>query len=139
MARTAAFRRKRKKLRKRKPRKPKPHDSLFKAAFAAPEHAAALFRESLEPSISAAIEWDTLTPEPGSYIDTDLSDSHSDLLFSVQLNGTQAWLYMLLEHQSTNHAYMPLRMLHYSVQVWLRHCKHDGRSANSYRKPSKLP
>lgn len=108
------------------PRTTRPHDALFKAAFEQPEHAAALLRESFDQSISEAIDWKTIAPYPGSFIDPNLADFHSDLLFTVQLNGSQALLYVLLEHQSTEHAYMPLRMLHYMTLVWLRYCKeHD--------------
>ncbi|HVH97160.1 MAG TPA: Rpn family recombination-promoting nuclease/putative transposase, partial [Enhygromyxa sp.] len=99
------------------PRTRRPHDALFKAAFEQAEHAAALLRESLTPSVSAAIAWHTIAPLPGTYIDPALADHHSDLLFSVQLDGKEALVYVLLEHQSTKHAYMPLRMLHYSALV----------------------
>ena len=108
-------------------RKPKPHDALFKAVFGRPEHAAALFREVLPNSVSDAIAWETLTPKPGSFVDPDLADRHSDLLFSVQLGDAQALVYMLLEHQSTNDLHMPLRLLDYCVKIWLKERKPDSR------------
>lgn len=110
-----------------KRRQVKPHDAFFKAVFEQPENAAALLREALPAKISAAIAWQTLAPQSGTYIDPELADHHSDLLFSVELDGEQALLYVLLEHQSTNHGRMPLRMLHYSTQVWLRYCRRDGK------------
>lgn len=96
---------------------------MFKAAFESPEHAGALFRDLLPSTISDAIAWDTLTLEPGSFIDPELADRHSDLLFSVTLAGSPALLYLLLEHRSTNHYLMLLRMLAYYVRVCERNAK----------------
>ena len=97
-----------------------PHDALFKAAFEKPEHAAGLFRSLLPATVVDAIAWDTVQGEPGSFIDPELADRHSDLLFSVQLGGRQAFLYLLLEHQSTSDPDMPLRTLVYLVRIWER-------------------
>ena len=98
----------------------RPHDALFKAGFELPEHAAGLFRAALPASLADAIAWGTMEPEPGSFIDPELADSHSDLLFSVELQGRRAFLYLLLEHQSSNDPDMPLRMLSYMVRIWER-------------------
>jgi predicted transposase YdaD len=106
-----------------------PHDALFKAAFETPEQAAALFKQLLPPSVSAALAWDTLTRESGTFIDPELRNRQSDLLFSVKLTdqgadeGTTVLLYLLLEQQSSNDADMPLRMLEYLVRIWKRYRK----------------
>jgi predicted transposase/invertase (TIGR01784 family) len=101
-----------------------PHDALFKAAFENPEDAAGLFRSVLPPTIVQAIAWDTVAGEPGSFIDPELAPGYSDLLFSVELRGGHAFLYLLLEHQSTSDPDMPLRMLVYLVRIWERFRKH---------------
>ncbi|MCX4244621.1 Rpn family recombination-promoting nuclease/putative transposase [Paraliomyxa miuraensis] len=104
-----------------------PHDALFKAAFENPEHAAGLFRSMLPATVVEAIAWDTVACEPGSFIDPELAGRHSDLLFSVDLRGGRAFLYLLLEHQSTNDPDMPLRMLTYLARIWERFRKvHEG-------------
>ena len=100
-----------------------PHDALFKAAFEAPEHAAGLFRSVLPEPCAGAMVWSTLSLEPGSFIDSALGKSHSDLLFSVDLDGSRAYLYLLLEHQSSNDRDMPWRMLRYLDRIWARHRK----------------
>jgi predicted transposase YdaD len=105
---------------------PRPHDALFKAAFEAPEHATGLLRGIVPPTLNEAIHWDTLTQEPGSFIKPSLADQHSDLLFSVQLGHMRALLYVLLEHQSTNDEFMPLRMLSYLARICERHRKAHG-------------
>jgi predicted transposase/invertase (TIGR01784 family) len=107
----------------------RPHDALFKSAFEVPEHAAGIFRELLPASVCQAIAWDSMAPEAGSFIDPDLADHHSDLLFSVRLrdDGQRAFVYLLLEHQSSNDADMPLRVLGYLLRIWERFRKeHPG-------------
>lgn len=98
----------------------RPHDALFKAGFELPEHAAGLFRSALPRALVDAIAWDTMSLEAGSFIDSELADGHSDLLYTAQLGGAPAFLYLLLEHQSTNDPEMPLRMLVYMVRIWER-------------------
>lgn len=106
----------------------KPHDALFKAAFEQPEHAAEFLRGVLPATLVEAIVWSTMTRESGSFIDSDLGDRHSDLLFSVALHGgSPALIYLLLEHQSTIEPDMLLRLLEYLIRIWRRHAKqHPG-------------
>ena len=78
-----------------------PHDALFKLAFSDVEHAAGELRSALPPALVACIDFATLTKEPGSFVDDTLSSSHADVLFSAQVGGRPALLYLLLEHQST--------------------------------------
>lgn len=95
----------------------RPHDALFKAAFEKPECAAGLLRNILPASLSQAIAWDSMVRESGSFIDAELLDRQSDLLFSVTLHDQRAFVYLLLEHQSSSDADMPLRMLVYLVRI----------------------
>jgi predicted transposase YdaD len=78
-----------------------PHDAFFKMVFSQPEHAAGELRAVLRPELVQRIVWDTLTLCPGSFIDAALARSYTDLLFSVILDGSRAFLYFLVEHQST--------------------------------------
>src|SRR5262245_19439081 len=98
----------------------RPHDALFKSAFEAASAARALLCEVLPPQLRDALVWDTLKPETGSYIDPELADSHSDLLFSIRLRNTHDVVYALLEHQSTRDPAMPLRALEYHDRIWGR-------------------
>ncbi|MFV8750632.1 Rpn family recombination-promoting nuclease/putative transposase [Nannocystaceae bacterium ST9] len=98
----------------------RPHDSLFKSAFRQPENAAALARCHLPSSIDAQIRWSTMALVSGSFVDQTLADRHSDLLFEVETEIGRTFVYLLFEHQSSNHPRMPLRMLVYMVRIWER-------------------
>jgi Putative transposase, YhgA-like len=67
------------------------------------------------------VAWDTLQGEPASFIDPDLADLHSDLLYSAQLRtDPPASLHVLLEYQSTADPGMSLRTLSYRTRIWNR-------------------
>ena len=108
---------------------PSPHDSFFKEIFKNPEAAGDLFRAFLPEGIVAALKWETLKLEPGSYIDESLVASHSDLLFSCDLKGKRAFVYFLFEHQSTVERLMPLRIARYCLSIldeWVKeHASED--------------
>jgi hypothetical protein len=100
---------------------PRPHDALFKSAFENPVGAAALFRALLPADAGEAVAWDTLSRDSASFVDAELVDHHSDLLFSARLRTCEtAPLYLLLEHQSAGDPGMPLRGLSYQVRIWER-------------------
>lgn len=100
-----------------------PHDRLFRRVFADPEHAAGELRAILPAELSAQIDWTTLRPLSGSYVDDKLSDLRSDVLFAASLGGRQVLLYLLLEHQSSAHPRMPLKLLGYMVRIWEDHLR----------------
>ena len=59
------------------------HDRLFKQTFGRVESAAAFFEAYLPAELAAAIDWQTLTPAAGSFVDETLRHQESDLLFST--------------------------------------------------------
>lgn len=103
------------------------HDSLFKAAFALPENAAALACCNLSSSLRACFDWSTMRLIPGTFVDEQLRNRHTDLLFEVATKfgnsrqptaAEKAFVYLLFEHQSRNHRRMPLRVSRYMDRMW---------------------
>jgi len=97
-----------------------PHDALFKFVFSQPEHAASELRAVLPSDVAARLDWSSLRLVPESFVDAQLKERHSDLLFSVSWAGRPALLYLLLEHQSSTDPLMAFRMLRYVVRIWER-------------------
>ncbi|MBX7196344.1 MAG: Rpn family recombination-promoting nuclease/putative transposase, partial [Sandaracinaceae bacterium] len=97
-----------------------PHDALFKAVFSSPEHAEAELRAVLPARLARRIDWSTLALAGGSFVDEALKERHSDLLYSVRLEGRPLLLYLLFEHQSTVDERMAFRLLRYMVRIWER-------------------
>lgn len=85
-----------------------PHDRLVKAVFSQERQAAALLRAFLPPTISQRLDFSTLQLVADSFVDEELSEPFTDLLFTVRMEGSAALLYVLCEHQSTE---PPLRIV----------------------------
>jgi len=102
-----------------------PHDALFKATFSQVDRAAEELRHVLPPELLARVDLSSLSLESGSFVDEALRERHTDLLFSLRLDGRDARIYLLFEHQSTPDAWMPLRLLRYMLRIW-ESCVADG-------------
>jgi predicted transposase/invertase (TIGR01784 family) len=92
------------------------------------QHAASFFRENLPAAVSSAVRWEDLKLLSGSFVDENLRQSESDLLYEVPLlegadgieGETSLLIYLLFEHQSTPYRWMPLRLLRYMGRIWQR-------------------
>ena len=102
----------------------KPHDHLFRSVFGEDKEAeaASLLQACLPPAVSRELLWSSLKWQSVSFIDDRLRDSESDLLYAIRrtADGASAWLYVLLEHQSTPDPWLRLRLLKYSIRIWER-------------------
>ena len=99
-----------------------PHDELVKSLMAYPKVASDFFNAHLPSGVRDKIVLNTLKMEPTSFIDEDLRKHESDLIFSVKLiNQEDAFLYCLVEHQSSSDPLMPFRLLYYIMQGLKRH------------------
>jgi predicted transposase YdaD len=96
------------------------HDHLIRQTLSQVEHAEGELRTMLPAAIAGAIDFTTLALAPGDFVDDALLDARSDLLFTARLGGEPAFLYLLLEHQSTVDALMPFRVLRYMIKIWER-------------------
>lgn len=100
-----------------------PHDALFKAVFGQPEHARGTLRAIVPAVLAEALDWSSLALEPGSFVDSELSQQHTDLLFSATWrDGREVLMYLLFEHQSSppTEGLMAHRLLRYQVRIWER-------------------
>ena len=103
------------------------HDSLFRLAFARPAQAADHFRRHLPAAVVEAVRWETLELQDGSFVDPELKNLHTDLLYRARLQGEgELLLYVLLEHQSRVDYLMPFRVLQYLVRIWDRWLSDDS-------------
>ena len=106
-----------------------PSYKLLKATFSSPENARAFFANHLPPNLAAALNWSSLELEPCSFIDPQFASSESDLLFRINLQENDAFLYLLFEHQSSEDPRMALRLLSYILRIWERFVKNAAPSA----------
>ncbi|MBK8094409.1 MAG: Rpn family recombination-promoting nuclease/putative transposase [Verrucomicrobiaceae bacterium] len=98
-----------------------PHDAFARSMLSDPLHARAFFQGHLPTQLVAAADWSTLALLPSSFVQQNLQQSHTDLLYHVQIGGREVLLYLLLEHQTSVDPLMPLRLLNYISLVLRRH------------------
>src|SRR3990167_2017190 len=96
-----------------------PHDKLFKAVMAHIEVAKDFIKNNYPASLLKQIDLETLTLENGSYIDDELVQSETDILYKVNLleKEESAYLYLLVEHQSTSDKWLPFRLVKYMCRI----------------------
>lgn len=97
---------------------PTPHDAVFRRIFAMPANAASQLCAVLPPGITARLDLARLAPVRGSFVDEALKWRHSDVLFTAPLDGQDAFVYVLVEHQSSDDPLMAFRVLRYVTRIW---------------------
>ena len=98
-----------------------PHDALFRLVFTDPENAGSELRSVLPQELAARIDLDGLVLQEGTFVDEVLRHRQTDVLFATTVGDRDAYLYVLIEHQSRPDPLMAFRMLVYQVRIWERH------------------
>lgn len=97
---------------------PNPHDKFFKMTFSNIAVAGDFLDNYLPQSIVDIIDLDTLEPQKDSFINKELQESFSDLLFKVNINNREGYLYFLFEHKSYPSPDIAFQLLRYMVGIW---------------------
>ena len=101
-----------------------PHDRLFKDAFGHKATMEDFLKHRLPKEILGAIDLGTLTIEKTDFVKSNLKKSLCDMLYSVRLRGSKdAYLYILLEAQSTPDPNIHTRLLEYELAITKMHLK----------------
>ena len=85
---------------------------------ASPANAASQLRAVLPADLAARLDLGQLAPVPASFVDEALKWRYSDLLFTVPMERRDAFVYVLVEHQSSSDPLMAFRMLRYMTRIW---------------------
>jgi hypothetical protein len=94
------------------------HDAFFKQILSDPRLAATFLREHLPTEVAALLGPELPDLMPGSFVDEELRQHHSDLLYQVHLKGGRdAFAYVLMEHKSSPDPAARLQLLRYLVRV----------------------
>jgi predicted transposase YdaD len=94
------------------------HDAFFKQVLGDPDLAGRFLREHLPPEVADLLGSELPEPLPASFVDEELRQHHSDLLFRVHLKtGSPAFAYLLVEHKSSPEEGARLQLLRYVVRV----------------------
>ena len=93
-----------------------PHDRFFKDLLARPEAARDFLMHYLPAVVVALLDISDLEMAKDSFVDAELREYFSDLLFKVRTSeGGNAYLYVLFEHKSHPDAMVTFQLLRYNV------------------------
>lgn len=101
----------------------KPHDKLFKLALEERAVAKEFFTAHLPQHIQEKVDLNTLQFENHSFIDPAYKETEADVIYSVMSNNSTAYLYLLVEQQSSVDYLIAFRLLVYMVRIMERHLK----------------
>jgi predicted transposase/invertase (TIGR01784 family) len=91
---------------------------VFRRVLGVPANAASQLASVLSAGLAARLDLGRLARVPSSFVDEALRWRYSDLQFTVPLDGRDAFVYALVEHQSSADPLMAFRMLRYVTRIW---------------------
>ena len=77
-----------------------PHDKFFKETFGNVKVAKDFINNYVPQSILNIVDMNILEPQKDSFINKELQEAFSDLLFRTKINNREGYIYFLFEHKS---------------------------------------
>jgi predicted transposase YdaD len=102
------------------------HDNPYKSFFSHKVMVEDLLKGFVVPEILQQMDLSTLEKKSGSYVSDDLREREDDIIWRVKLQDQWLYLYLLLEFQSTDDWWMPLRICTYSGLLYQDLIKSEG-------------
>ena len=107
------------------------HDKLFKAVYSNKLNAVSFLENYLPEKILKVTDLDSLELCKDSFIEKNLQEFYSDMLYKVNFKTQPGFIYFLFEHKSYPDNLIHLQLLEYMLKIWKLELKQ--------KKDSKLP
>lgn len=95
-----------------------PHDQFVRSTLSDKTIAKSFLENYLPPEIVKTLDFSALEISQESFVDEDLQDHHTDLLYKV---GDGTFVYVLLEHKSSPEKLVAFQLLRYFLRIWEKH------------------
>lgn len=95
-----------------------PHDQFFKELFSRKDHVADLIRYTLPVDIAKALDLQTLNLENASFVDDDLNQHFSDLVYTCSSKDNMINICLLFEHKSAPEKHISIQLNRYLSSAW---------------------
>nr|WP_242843516.1 Rpn family recombination-promoting nuclease/putative transposase [Clostridium tetani] len=95
-----------------------PHDKFFKETFGNVEVTKDFLNNYLPQNIMNVIDMNTLEPQKDSFINEELQEGFSDMLFKVNINKKEGYIYFVFEHKSYTSIDIAFQLLKYMIEIW---------------------
>ena len=111
-----------------------PHDKFFKELMSRKESAEDFLRYYLPPEIVNKLDLSTLFISKDSFVDKELGEHFSDILYQINLkDGREAKVCVLIDHKSSPDGLVAFQLLRYMVRAW----EHSLKQQKAERKKKK--
>ena len=94
------------------------HDKLFRETWSNLSNAKSFLKNYLPAPVLKLVQLDTLEICKDSFIEKDLKDFYSDMLYKVRIGNAQGFVYFLFEHKSYPDSLIHLQLIEYMVKIW---------------------
>ncbi|WP_405423200.1 Rpn family recombination-promoting nuclease/putative transposase [Pantoea stewartii] len=101
---------------------PTPHDATFRQFLSQPTIARDFMELHLPAALLALCDLNTLKLESGAFVEEDLRQYFSDVLYSMKTTSREdGYIHVLIEHQSSPDKHMAFRLMCYAIAAMQRH------------------
>lgn len=101
------------------------HDKFFRETFGRREVAQGFLETYLPGDIRKQTDLRTLRISKDSFVDKELREHFSDILYTVKFAGIELFLYLLFEHKSFPDKFTAFQLLRYIVKLWELYLKQN--------------
>ena len=109
-----------------------PHDVFFKETFGRKEVAKSFFETYLPENIHNLLDFNSLEILKDTWVDKELSEHFSDIVYKVKIKKKPSFIYLLFEHKSYTDIWLYFQLLRNMVKIWENYLKQT-------KKANKLP
>ena len=95
-----------------------PHDKFFKETFSIRENVIDFLTGTFPPEIFKKLDLSTLTRDNNSYIDEELKEHFSDIVYTCYCKDKELKITLLFEHKSYSVTCPHLQLLKYLLKIW---------------------
>ena len=95
-----------------------PHDKFFKETFSIRENVIDFLHGTFPEEIIKRLDLSTLTVDNNSYIDNELKEYFSDVVYNCSFKNTELKIAVLFEHKSYVAPYPHIQLLRYLLKIW---------------------
>ncbi len=106
------------------------HDKFFKETFSRLEVAQSFIEELFPPDIKEKINLADLKRVSESFIDGELEEYFSDIIYQTNLANQETFVTLLFEHKSYTVPFIHIQLLQYVINIWKQEIK-DGKTVLS--------
>ncbi len=104
-----------------------PHDKFFKETFSIRENVIDFFQGIISEEIVKKLDLSTLALDNNSYVDEELREHFSDIVYTCICNDKELTIALLFEHKSYSVRCPYLQLLRYLLKIWEANIKQAER------------